>query len=110
MAVALVDEEFVESDNERLARLFAEQMAATAPAEPPAPKAPRVPMSKVLLDTMAATASLLTVRLALVLTVIFAFILALLVVQSPSTPGLIALGIFSALIFPLAWLSAGRVT
>lgn len=103
MPAQLVSEEFVEDDAGAATRFWSQQPTA----EPPAAE-PRVQVSKIVLDSMAAMASLLTVRLALLLTVIGTFVLALQVVGHPSTPALVALGIFSLLICPLAWLSQKR--
>src|SRR5689334_16134305 len=74
------------------------------------PKPHREPVPKQALDALAAVASVLTVRLVLALAVAGAFALAVLVIQHPTTPALVALGFFTALIAPLCWLAQKRVT
>lgn len=106
MAVAIVQQEPEATLAERVEHLFPWSGDPVLPA--PAPV--REPISKTTIDMMAALASVLSARLALLLAVVGAFVLAVLVIQSPSVPALVALGLFSALVVPLAWLSQKRVT
>lgn len=104
MPVSLVAEELVPPELEAMPDTQVHEIFASASAPSRAP-APRVPISKATIDTMAALASVLQVRLALLLTVIGTFVLGVLSICYPSSQALVAMGLFGALMLPLAWLS-----
>ncbi len=76
----------------------------------PKPAPPRAaPPSHEVMTALSAVASVLTVRLALLLAVIGAFALAILVVMRPSDQAVWVLGIYCMIMIPLAWLAPKRV-
>lgn len=110
MSTSIVEEEEFDLSSPLL-RLV--PTAEEGPIPPPAPliaKPKREPLSKLAADSLAAIASVLTVRLTMAMAVVGAFSLAVMVIRHPSPAGLVALGIFTALIGPLCWLAQKRVT
>lgn len=80
-----------------------------AAAEPP-PAKPTPDRDHQILGIMNLLATLLTVRLALVLAVVGAFVLAMMTVRNPQPGALWALGIFCSSLIPLSWLVSRRVS
>ena len=86
------------------------QLVEQNAAPPPAPVQAPPDRHAQLLGVMNLLATLLTVRLALVLAVLGSFILAVLVVPNPQPGALWALGIFCSSLIPLSWLVSRRVS
>jgi len=110
MSLEVIEEEPVEWPAP-LQKLRLIQDEPTAPPAPPrAPPTPRPASTPEQLAMLTALGSLITVRLALLAAVIGAFALAMTVILNPTTPALVALGTFCAIIVPLSWLAQKRVT
>ena len=99
-----------ETDSPDLEEIYRETAAKMAP-EPryTPPPVKRDAPTKEAMMALQAVASLLTVRLALVLAVIGAFVLGMVAINHESQVGLYVLGIFSLIVACLSWLAQRRV-
>lgn len=111
--VEMIGEEFHPEPDSRVHVLEQFQPPPAPPAPAPAPRERTLEQIQALQAaqlTVQALASVLTARLAMFTVVLGSLILAVVNVVYPSDRGLIALGLFAALMIPMAWLAQRRVT